>query len=145
MLFRSDYYEANPEQFKTPKTVEARHILIKVPRDADPDAVERARIKSLAIHKMAIEGKDFAELAKQFSEGPTKDKGGHLGTFKKETMVKPFADKAFSMKTGEISEPVRTPFGWHIIKVETINKAVARSLEESTAQIREKMPQHGPL
>jgi len=134
-----DYYEANPEKFNTPKTVEARHILIKVAQDAGPEAVERARIKSLAIHKMAKEGKDFGELAKQFSEGPSKDKGGYLGTFKRETMVTPFADKAFSMKAGEVSEPVRSPFGWHIIKVENVNKAIARSFEESTAEIREKM------
>ena len=54
--------------------------------------------------KLARSGQDFAELAKQYSEGPSKDKGGYLGEFQRDSMVKPFADKAFSMAAGEISE-----------------------------------------
>ena len=85
-----------PSLFKTPKTVEARHILLKVDDNAEPETVEKTENKALNVLKLAREGKDFAELAKQYSEGPTKDKGGYLGAFKKETMVKPFADKAAS-------------------------------------------------
>jgi peptidyl-prolyl cis-trans isomerase D len=85
---------------------------------------------------MASEGRDFAELARQYSEGPTKTKGGDLGTFSREAMVKPFADKAFSMKAAEISDPVRTRFGWHIIKVEKINPAKTRSLDEAREDIQ---------
>jgi len=134
-----DYYETNTDEFKNPKTVEARHILIKTDQDASPENVEKGRIKALNIHKMALEGKDFAELAKQYSEGPTKDKGGHLGAFKKGSMVKPFEDKAFSMKAGEISEPVRTSFGWHIIKVEKVNEESMLSLKEAEIKIRKKL------
>jgi peptidyl-prolyl cis-trans isomerase D len=111
-----DYYEDNPEKFKSPKTVEARHILIKLNPDASAEEVENARQRSETVLDMAKEGQDFAELAKKYSEGPTKTQGGNLGAFRREAMVKPFADKAFSMKAGEISEPVRTRFGWHIIK-----------------------------
>ncbi len=130
-----EYYESNPQKFKTSKTVEARHILIKVDSNAQAEAVESARARIENIFKMAKEGQDFAELAKKYSEGPTKTKGGYLGVFTRETMVKPFADKAFSMKAGEISEPVQTQFGWHIIKIEKINPEKALSLSEAEGDI----------
>lgn len=134
-----DYYETNLEDFKSPKTVEARHILIKVAQDADANEVAAAKAKIENILKMAKAGQDFAELAKQHSEGPTKDKGGYLGTFRQESMVKPFADKAFSMNAGEISEPVRTRFGWHIIKVEAVNPASTKSFDDAKGEIQEKL------
>jgi len=123
-----DYYESNPEKFKSPKTVEARHILIKLNPDANAEEVENARQRIETVLDMAKGGQDFAELAKKYSEGPTKAQGGNLGAFRREAMVKPFADKAFSMKPGEISEPVRTRFGWHIIKVEKVNPEKTSSL-----------------
>ena len=134
-----DYYETNLEDFKIPKTVEARHILIKVAQDADADKVAAAKAQIEDILKMAREGQDFGELAKKHSEDTTKDKGGYLGTFGKESMVKPFADKAFSMQAGEISEPVRTRFGWHIIKVEAVNAARTKSYDEAKDEIQKKM------
>jgi len=130
-----EYYENNPEKFKTSKTVEARHILIKVDANSEAEAAEAARASIDTIFNMAKEGQDFAELAKQYSEGPTKTKGGYLGAFTQETMVKPFADAAFSMKAGEISEPVRTQYGWHIIKVEKINPEKTLSLGEAEGDI----------
>jgi len=134
-----EYYDENLETFKTPKTVEARHILLIVNRDADPETVKKTKERALDILKLAKEGKDFAELAKQYSEGPTRDKGGYLGKFKKEAMVKPFADMAFSLKAGEVSEPVRTQFGWHIIKVEKVNEASITSFEDAKKNIRKKL------
>jgi peptidyl-prolyl cis-trans isomerase D len=134
-----DYFNENQEEFKTPKTVEARHILIKVDQNATPEDVEKARKKALNILKMAREGKKFDELAKKYSEGPTRDRGGYLGTFKREAMVRPFADKAFSMTAGEISEPVRTRFGWHIIKVEKVNEASVLSFDEAKKKIQKKI------
>ena len=130
-----DYYESDLEKFKNPKTVQARHILIKVDESAKPEEVESARQRAEDILKLAREGQDFAALAKQYSEGPTKTKGGDLGTFRREAMVKPFADKAFSMEAGDISDPVRTRFGWHIIKVEKINPAKTLSLDEAREDI----------
>jgi peptidyl-prolyl cis-trans isomerase D len=130
-----DYYESNPEKFKSPKTVEARHILIKLGPDANAEEVESARQRIETVLEMAKEGQDFAELAKKYSEGPTKTQGGNLGAFRREAMVKPFADKAFSMKAGEISEPVRTRFGWHIIKVEKVNPEKTLTLSESEGDI----------
>jgi peptidyl-prolyl cis-trans isomerase D len=134
-----EYYNENQEVFKTPNTVEARHILLRVDENATPEAVKKTQERALGILKSAREGKDFAELAKQYSEGPTRNSGGHLGTFTKEAMVKPFADMAFSMKAGEISEPVRTRFGWHIIKVEKLNEASILSFDEAKEQIKKKL------
>jgi len=134
-----DYYESNLEKFEEPKTVQARHILIKVDESAKPEEVESARQRAEDLLKMAKEGKDFATLARQYSEGPTKTKGGDLGTFRREAMVKPFADKAFSMEAGEISDPVRTRFGWHIIKVEKVNPAKTITLDEAREDIQKKL------
>ena len=134
-----DYFNENQEEFKTPKTVEARHILLKVDQNAAPEDVEKTRKKALNIVKMAKEGKKFDELAKKYSEGPTRDRGGYLGTFKREAMVRPFADKAFSMNAGEISEPVRTRFGWHIINVEKVNEASILSFDDAKKKIQKKL------
>ncbi|MBT3311534.1 MAG: hypothetical protein HN737_01885 [Desulfobacterales bacterium] len=130
-----DYYEADPEKYIQPKTVEARHILIKVEQGAEKSVVEEKRKKAADIAGYAKEGKDFAELAKKYSEGPSKDKGGDLGAFTEDSMVKPFADKAFSMKPGEVSDPVKTQFGWHIIKVEKVNEKSMTSLKDATPDI----------
>jgi len=135
-----EYYEENVETFSSPKTVEARHILIRVDAEASPELVEDTREKAMNILKIARDGKtDFAELAKQYSDDPGRGNGGYLGTFTKETMVKPFADKAFSMEPGEISDPVKTQFGWHIIKVEKVNPARTAGLEESESKIVKKL------
>ena len=131
----ADYYDANIEKFTTAKTVEARHILIKVDPEADAEADAAARSRAEEIAKLALAGQDFAELAKTNSEGPSAKDGGYLGKFQQSQMVKPFADKAFSMAAGEISEPVKTQFGWHIIKVESVEEAATRTLEQSKAQI----------
>jgi peptidyl-prolyl cis-trans isomerase D len=130
------YYDENPNEFFSPETVEARHILVQVDKDADDAAVEAARMKAAEIHARVLKGEDFAELAKQLSDGPSKDDGGYLGTFGRGRMVKPFEEKAFAMQAGEISEPIRTDFGWHIIKVENHNAAETLSLEASQNRIR---------
>jgi peptidyl-prolyl cis-trans isomerase D len=136
-----DYFNENQEEFKTPKTVEARHILLKVDQNAAPEDVENVRKKALNVMKMAREGEKFDELAKKYSEGPTRDRGGYLGAFKREAMVRPFADKAFSMNAGEISEPVRTRFGWHIINVEKINEASILPFDDAKEKIQNKLIQ----
>ncbi|MFO7912179.1 MAG: SurA N-terminal domain-containing protein [Desulfotignum sp.] len=134
-----DYYEQHPEEFKIPEKVEARHILIKVDDTADDQAVETAEKKALAVYQRAVSGEDFAELAKETSEGPSSEDGGYLGKFDKDSMIKPFADKAFSMKPGEISEPVRTRFGWHVIKVMNRFEAQVKSVEQATEQIETRL------
>ena len=130
----------HPEAFRKDKTVEARHILIKTTAEDTPEQVEAARNRALEVLKKVQEdGEDFAEAAQNYSEGPSKDNGGYLGTFEKEAMVAPFADQAFAMEAGQISEPVKTQFGWHIIKVEAVNPASTVPLAEATESIRQKL------
>lgn len=135
----AQYYDDNQNEFSKEKTVSARHILFKVDEKADEELVAQKKKLADDIYQKAKQGEDFAELAKQYSEGPTKEKGGDLGTFPKSRMVKPFADKAFSMQAGEISEPVRTRFGWHIIKVEKVNDAFVEPLDTVKERIRDKL------
>ncbi len=130
-----DFYEKNINRFKVPEKIEASHILIKVDETADEAAVEAARKEADKIYELTIKDKDFAKLAQKFSQGPSKSSGGYLGVFEKENMVKPFGDKAFSMKIGEISKPVRTIFGWHIIKV----MAKFKPSVETLAKVRDKI------
>jgi peptidyl-prolyl cis-trans isomerase D len=130
-----EYYDSNIDEFKTEKTVEARHVLIKLDATADEEADKAAKTKADEVAKLAQAGQDFAELAKTYSEGPTRDRGGYLGKFQRSQMVKPFADKAFSMAAGEVSEPVKTQFGWHVIKVESVEEASTKTLEQSKDRI----------
>ncbi len=134
-----DYYQGNEDEFFVPKTVEARHILFMLAPDEKPEIVEEKRKKAEEVMTMAKGGKDFGELAKTYSEEPGKANGGYLGNFKKEDMVQPFADKAFSMAAGDISEPVRTQFGWHVIKVEKVNPESRKTLNEVKNEIRKKL------
>jgi peptidyl-prolyl cis-trans isomerase D len=131
------YYEGNPDEFNEPKTVQARHILFSLEENADPEVVEEKRKAAEAVMTEAREGADFAELARTHSEGPSADRGGDLGAFTKDRMVAPFSEAAFSMAPGEISEPVRTRFGWHVIKVEAVNEAGAETLEDARDGILE--------
>lgn len=114
------FYSDNPAYFKTPPQVEARHILIKLDEGADKASQETARKKIETIQKKLADGEDFAKLAQQHSEGPSKDKGGDLGYFGRGQMVKPFEDAAFSMKKGEVSGIVETQFGLHLLQVTDI-------------------------
>jgi len=134
-----DFYEQNLDRFKVPAKVEASHILIKVDEGADETIVENARKQAEKIYERAAKNEDFAELAKKFSQGPSKTSGGYIGIFEKENMVKPFGDKAFAMKAGEISKPVRTMFGWHIIKVMAKFDASIETLALSTEKIRSEL------
>ncbi|MBS3808665.1 MAG: SurA N-terminal domain-containing protein [Desulfobacterales bacterium] len=134
-----NYYQAHQSEFTSTETVEARHILLKVPENADKNTEEQVRKKALEIMERARSGRDFSALAEKFSEGPSASEGGYLGTLEKGDAVKPFSEKAFSMKAGEISEPVRTRFGWHVIKVEKHRQASAKPLEKVKEKIREKL------
>ncbi len=122
------YYMEHKEEFKEPPKANLKYILFaKKPSMADEDSV-RARIEE--IRDMAISGEEFSDLAREYSQGPSASKGGDLGFFERGSMVKPFEDAAFSLKPGEISPPVRTRFGWHLIKVEerTKDKVHARHI-----------------
>ena len=134
-----EYYDANIADFTTEKTVEASHILIRVADDAAEQVWEEKKREISGILERAQAGEDFAELAGRFSEDASREQGGQLGVFGRGSMVKPFEDAAFSMEAGEISDPVRTQFGWHIIRVDNVNQAKTLTLEEAEEQIRDRL------
>lgn len=126
-----DFYDKNVERFTEEEQVKARHILFKVAKDADDKTVKAAEKKAKDVEKLAKKkDADFGELAKEYSEGPSAPRGGDLGMFPRKRMVKPFSDAAFELKPGQISGPVRTDFGYHIIKVEEKKDAQVKSLDE---------------
>lgn len=124
-------YDENPDIFATPEAVEARHILIKVPEGADEKTVDEALKRAKAVYQRATAEKaDFKALASEVSEGPTKDKGGDLGFVPRGKTVPEFEDALFALKVGEVSQPVRTPFGWHIIQAVSKREAGTLPWEE---------------
>lgn len=136
-----EYYESHKNSFFQPERVKARHILIRLNPDASKKELKQAEQKIAKIEKELQKGKSFAELAKKYSECPSKKNGGEVGWFTKKDMVKPFADAAFALKVGEISKPVRTQFGLHLIKLEDKKAAGIPSLKEVKEQIKNTIAQ----
>lgn len=130
------YYNANKASFMQEEEVKGRHILIQVPDNAAPGDDDAAKAKIEDIIKQVQEGADFAELAKQFSQDPTAANGGELGWVPRGIMVENFEDALFSTEPGKMSEPVRTPFGWHVILVEDHKQERPETLEEASEEIR---------
>ena len=112
------FYDSNKKEFEQPETVKASHILFMVKPDASEADVNKQKEAATKAAERATKGEDFATLAKELSEEPgAKESAGDLGFFTKDRMVPEFANAAFSQKVGDISQPVRTQFGWHVIKV----------------------------
>jgi len=144
-----EFYKANPEIFVQPEQVRARHILIRTEAEADAAAKAEARERIDEIRRKAVEGEDFAALAKTHSQDPgSKENGGDLGFFARGQMVKPFEETAFALKENEISQVVESPFGFHIIQVtgrkpaetvayETVKPRILEHLKQQA--IREKL------
>ncbi len=97
--------------------------------------IQEQAAKAEEILKRAKNGEDFSALAREYSEGPSKDSGGDLGFFAAGQMVPSFDQAVFSMQPGDISEVVKTQFGYHIIMLEEIQQAQTRPLEEVKAEI----------
>jgi len=121
-----EYFEKNRDSFAQKEQVRARHILVEDKKTADE---VKARLDK---------GEDFEELAKELStDSATKESGGDLGYFGRGQMAKEFEDVAFSLDVGEISSPVKTEYGYHIIKIEDKKEAKEASYEESKEEIKE--------
>ena len=127
------YYDENPEQFKQAEQVKASHILIKVEPTADDAKKTEARKKIETVQGKLKKGDEFGAVAKEYSEGPSKSRGGDLGYFKRGQMVKPFEDAAFSMNIDQVSGVVETQFGYHIIKVTDKKPAICVPSSSTTS------------
>jgi len=131
------FYDANTKEFANPDLVKASHILFLVPKDATPEQAKAAEEKAKAAIVRANAGEDFAKLADELSEEPgAKQRHGDLGFFPKDRMVPEFADAAFAQAVGSVSAtPVKTKFGYHVIKVTDKKAAGTASFDDAKAQI----------
>lgn len=122
------YFNENKESFATGEQVKASHILVE-------DETTAKKVKD-----MLASGEDFSALAKEYStDTTTKEQGGDLGFFAKGEMVAEFEEAAFSLKPNEISEPVKTEYGYHIIKLVEKQEAKEANYEESKSEIKEQL------
>src|SRR5436309_11234242 len=135
------YYTEHAREFETPQQVHAAHVLVPVPQTGGSEAEDRARAKIVDVIRRAKAGEDFARLAAQVSEDPgSKSKGGDLGWSTKGEMVPAFETAVFALGPGQISpEPVRTPFGFHAIKVLETRAASKKPLKDVAASIRDRL------
>jgi len=132
----AEFYNANKERFARPERVQASHILFKVESGAADDVTKAQEDKAKKVLKLAkAKDADFAALAKEHSEGPTAPKGGDLGFFAREAMVPAFSEAAFAAKVNDVVGPVRTEFGFHVIKVMDREPEVVTPLEEVKVEI----------
>lgn len=129
-------FERRAAELREPERVRARHILIEVGEDAPPEKVEAARARAEEALAGLREGEDFAGLAAELSDdAATKDDGGDLGLIQRGQMVRPFEEAAFQLEEGTLSEPVRTRYGFHVIRVDEHLPAKEPRLEEYREQI----------
>ncbi|MDP6943358.1 MAG: peptidylprolyl isomerase, partial [Myxococcota bacterium] len=134
-----EFYRANERFYVEKEGVEASHILVKLAEDAPRAEEKRAMKKIEKIQERLRRGSDFAAVAKKLSEGPSAAKGGDLGFFGRGQMVKPFEEAAFRLEVGAVSGPVRTRFGFHIIKVTDTREERKRPLAEVRDQIAQSL------
>ena len=123
-------YDETVKSVPAEQEVRARHILVENEDDAKKIA---ARVKG---------GEDFAKVAGELSTDPgSKTDGGDLGFFTKDRMVEPFAEAAFKLEPGQVSDPVKSQFGWHLVKLVDSRETAAPSLEQARPQIEDQLRQ----
>ncbi|MEA2109658.1 MAG: SurA N-terminal domain-containing protein [Pseudomonadota bacterium] len=136
------YYEDHLGDYVVPEQVKASHILFKVNQDDPEPAWDEAKTKAQEIIAKLKQGQDFPALAKQYSQGPSASRGGELGLFGRGAMVKSFEDAAFDLSVGTFTQtPVRTRFGYHVIKVDEHKSAYTKGLDEVKKDIRAQLVQ----
>lgn len=128
----------NPSAGRVEETVEASHLLVLVPEGASADDDAAALEKVKALRSRILAGEDFAAVARESSNCPSRARGGSLGAFTRGVMVPEFEKAAFSQPVGVVGEPVRTEFGWHIILVTKREPARERRFEEVREDLAER-------
>ena len=131
-------YESIKDQLTTPETREASHILLTLKDDADSAEQEAVKQKIDELKARVDQGEDFSALAREFSQDPgSASEGGDLGEVERGMMVKPFETALFDMQEGDVSDPVKSQFGWHLIKLGKISGGVTQSLDQARDQIKQ--------
>jgi peptidyl-prolyl cis-trans isomerase D len=131
--FYEEQKTKTPERFTQPEQRRVRHILLQV---ADPKEDAAVKAKAESILKRIQGGEDFSKLAKEFSQDPgSAQQGGDLGWSERKVWVAPFADAAFSMKEGELRGPVKTQFGYHILKLDGIQPVAVKTFDQARSDL----------
>jgi peptidyl-prolyl cis-trans isomerase D len=131
-----DFYKLNLEKrFRQPKAVRVRHMFFRPSAAKDPQEKAQHRLKAEGVLQELRAGKDFAELAKKYSEDPSAAQGGDIGWVAQGQILPPLERVAFAMRKGEVSGLVETPLGYHILKVEEIREEKSKGLKEATEEI----------
>lgn len=133
----SDYYEANLETFRDSEKRNVNHILVQVPEDAPEADNEAARTKLSELAERARGGESFEDLAKEYSDdAASQSEGGETGDFPRGVMEPAFEEAAFALtEVGDISEPVRTKFGWHVMRLRSITPEAIKPLDDVRDEI----------
>lgn len=124
------FYDNNPNQFKRPEAVNVSHIIIKVDPEADKDQRKTAKDTLEKIAGQIKSGEDFSALAKEYSQGPSSENGGHLGFIQRGQTLKQFEEAAFALEPGNVSDIVETEAGYHLIKVTDRQREGSFSFDE---------------
>lgn len=132
------YYQENQELYRKPEQRTASHILLTVQENADDTTAQGVLQQANSLTERARAGEDFAELAKEYSQDPgSAESGGDLGVIEAGVMVKPFEDALFALEEGEVSDPVKTRYGYHVIKLTGLIPGQTKSLEEARQEIEQ--------
>ncbi|MFQ5720983.1 MAG: peptidylprolyl isomerase [Candidatus Aminicenantales bacterium] len=129
------YYDENKSKFKKPESINLQHILIRVKDPTSEASWQEAEKKIMDIYSRLQKGEDFPTLARLYSEDMYRIKGGHLGEVHRGRLAPEIEKEGFSMDRGEISQPIKTELGYHIIKI--LDKKEARQLEFN--EVKEKL------
>ncbi|MCF6265524.1 MAG: SurA N-terminal domain-containing protein [Desulfuromusa sp.] len=131
------YYRRNLDQFEIEEQVKAAHILLRVAKDANEEVVQKRQKLANELLQQLQNGANFAQLAKAYSDDKSNAAtGGELGTFGRGTMVREFEDAVFALRPGQLSKVIRTPLGFHIIKVEEYIEPGVQPLVEAIEKVK---------
>jgi len=133
------YYDAHKEEYRTGGGVTVRDIFLSIPPGADDAEIARIKAKAEELRGQADSRRAFAKLAEANSQLPGAKEGGVLGSFKKGEMADELDRVVFSLKPGEVSEPVQTTEGFHVLRVDEVIDAEYRPIDDVKAEIREKL------
>jgi len=135
-----DRYEQSKSSYSATEYRIASHILMKLDSDATEDDSDAVRRKLAILRDQIIQGEDFSDVAKQSSEDPgSAPDGGNLGEIERGMMVKPFEDTLFDMTVGDLSEPVKTSFGWHLIRLDEITGGEVKSFDSVKLELQDEI------
>ncbi len=132
------YYKANAKKYRADDRARIRHILLALPENSTPEAVQAAQAKAADLYKRIRAGEDFGQLAREFSDGAGNADGGDIGWVKRGTLISGIEEVAFEkLAVGQVSEPFRTSMGIHIVKLEARETGSPLPLSTVAPQIKE--------